>query len=63
MERILSTAQACISGYDVAFSRAVRLEDRAWRGEDLAHRELERQLLHEEAKFMCVPAPAGTSGG
>ncbi|KAG2444610.1 hypothetical protein HXX76_001354 [Chlamydomonas incerta] len=52
MERILSTAQACISGYDVAFSRAVRLEDRAWRGEDLAHRQLERQLLREESKFL-----------
>ncbi|KAG2449112.1 hypothetical protein HYH02_005860 [Chlamydomonas schloesseri] len=52
MERILSTAQACISGYDVAFSRAVRVEERAWRRDDLSHRQFERVLLQEEANFL-----------
>ncbi len=59
MERFLTTAQAMLSGYDVAFSRAVRLEERAWRREDLSHRQFERVLLEEEASFLCVRARAG----
>ncbi|GIL87473.1 hypothetical protein Vretifemale_15453 [Volvox reticuliferus] len=52
MEGVLNTAQTILTGYDVTLQRQIRSEERAWRAEDLAYRQHEREVASQELQFM-----------
>ncbi|GLI70048.1 hypothetical protein VaNZ11_014816 [Volvox africanus] len=52
MESVLNTAQTILTGYDVTLQRQIRSEERAWRVDDLTHRQHDREVASQELEFM-----------